>query len=361
MQFRRFVLLGLAMLFWGSALAKPYLFPSPVKEGRSTIIRIYSTLDIAAARPLVAGFQVRYPQFTLQYHELSSQDLHDRFLKEWQRGLATADVLLSSAMDLQMKLVNDGYIRSYDSPYADALPNWSTWRNEAFGFTFEPAVIVYNRDLLGTDNAPRSHHQLVRLLQNNPGRYDGKIATYDPARSGLGYLFATQDAKVSDEFWQLVKAFGESRVKLFTSTQAILNRIADGRSLIGYNLLGSYALSFARNNPQLAIILPEDYALVTTRIAVLPKRSSNPTGGERFIDFLLSRQGQQLVATKAQLYSIHPDVKGRATASALRIAAQGRLIPIRVSPSLMVNLDQFKRQKFFRQWERALGGRIDSH
>lgn len=348
-------------LFLGIAQgAEPLRFPSPDAEGRDNLVRIYSTLDLAAARPLVLGFQAHYRQFTVEYHELSSRALHERFLREWEQGKPSADLLLSSAMDLQMKLVNDGFVRSYRSGKTSALPRWALWRNEAFGFTFEPAVMVYNREMLPPEMAPRSHHQLVQLLNDNPSLFDGRVATYDPARSGLGYLFATQDAKQSKEFWPLVQAFGSSRVKLYTSTQAILNRVAEGKALIGYNLLGSYALAFAERNPQLAIVLPEDYMLVMTRIALLPKRSGNPTGAERFIDFLLSLQGQQLIATEAQLYSIHPQVKGHATASGLRAMAKGSLRPIRVTPSLMVNLDQFKRQKFFRQWERALGGRIDS-
>jgi iron(III) transport system substrate-binding protein len=261
-------------------------------------------------------------------------------------------------MDLQIKLVNDGYSRPFDTSLeAPAMPEWANWRNEVFGFTFEPAVIIYNKKALPADLVPTSHAHLAELLKSHPAELFGKVATYDPQRSGLGFLFVTQDEKAWPGFWSLVQGFGGVGVKLYSTSRPMIERVASGKFLIGYNILGSYALSLQRKYPDLGIVIPRDYALVMSRIAILPRQSPSPRLGERFLDFLLSREGQSIIAEKASLYSLHPAVSGVATAQWLRKAAGKSLRPIRVSPELLVYLDQVKRQKFLKRWEKALGGR----
>ena len=88
-------------------------------------------------------------------------------------------------------------------------------------------------------------------------KYFGKIATYDPERSGAGFLFVTQDARESEVIWALARNMGANGVKLYNNTGAILDCIASGQFLIGYNVLGSYALARARKNPAIALPSPK--------------------------------------------------------------------------------------------------------
>jgi iron(III) transport system substrate-binding protein len=357
------ILVALILILSAPSQARVFEYPplKPADErgngADAARVVIYSTMDIEAAEPLLAGFRGTHPHVAITYHDLNSIELYDRFLSEVESGQGSADLLFSSAMDLQMKLVNDGYARAYESPEAAVLPPWAVWRNEAFGVTFEPAVMVYNRDLVPAADVPKTRFDLAALLREKPKAYFGRVATYDPERSGLGFLFATQDAEQSNAIWTLLRGFGVSGVKLYSTTGAILERIVSGRFAIAYNLLGSYARARAKDHPNLGIVLPTDYTLVMSRIALIPKRAPHPRAAEMFLDFLLSEMGQRIIADKAQLYSIHPNVTGEATAAGLRKSVGDRLRPIRVGPGLLVYLDQAKRQKFFRQWQRALGGR----
>ena len=43
-----------------------------------------------------------------------------------------------------MKLVNDGWTQPHRSADTTLVPAWANWRDEAYGFTLEPAVIVYS-------------------------------------------------------------------------------------------------------------------------------------------------------------------------------------------------------------------------
>jgi len=68
-------------------------------------------------------------------------------------------------MVLQIKLVNDGYAATYVSQEAARLSDWANWKDQAWGVTAEPIVIVYNKRLLPPDQVPNSHHALRRYLE----------------------------------------------------------------------------------------------------------------------------------------------------------------------------------------------------
>ncbi len=336
------------------ASAELYEFPpADGASGESRLLTVYGSMDIASARPLIEHFLRETPGVGLAYHELDTLEIYAAVVDGLQRDEAPADVLLSPAMDLQVKLANDGYVRQYQPSRADALPKWSQWRNEVFGFSFEPAVVVYNKNALDEDDVPTTRDELRRLLLDREEMLYGRVATYDIERSGLGFLFLTQDAERSEEIWQLVGALGNSSVRLYTNTAAMLDLISSERFVLGYNLLGSYAMSRAEDDENLGIMFSRDYTLAMVRTAVLPRNSLEPELANQFLEFLLSPGGQQTLASSAGLYALDPDVSGTFTAANLGRLAPS-IVPIRMSPALMVYLDRAKRQKVLGKWQSAL-------
>lgn len=316
-------------------------------------LAVYGGIDRGPALPLLKAFQKSHPDIEVDFWDFASSDLYDRFVQETDHYIDIADVVINSAVDLQIKLVNDGYAQPYHTPEAASLPPGTVWRDAAFGFTFEPAVMVYNKRLVPPGDVPHSRADLARLLRTKPAAYDGQIVTYDPERSGLGLLLATQDAEQSDAIWELARTFGATRVQLFSDTDPMLDRIAAGKALIGYNLLGSYAER--RHDPRLGIILPTDYTLVLSRIALISRDAPHLANARAFIDFLLSRAGQRAVAASG-LNAIRPDLDGPGTAAALRKDAAGPIRPIALGPGLMVYLDPVKRRLFLEHWRHELEG-----
>jgi iron(III) transport system substrate-binding protein len=318
---------------------------------------IHAATDLSVAKPLLDDFSTLYPRIRVQYREMHSSQLHDRFLAEVAAGGPTADLLWSSAMDLQMKLANDGFAQGYVSPEARHVPAWATWKNEAFGTTYEPLVFVYNRELVAPDEVPQSHAELIRLLKAHPQRYRGKLTSYDPAHSGIGFLVMTQDARTDPLFWQKVRTYGNTGIKLYMHTSDMLDHVRTGDHLIAFNVLGSYAARTAARDKQLAVVYPKDYTLVISRIAIIPRTAPHPNAAKLFIDYLLSRRGQRVVASNSSMFSIRPGINGDSTATALSNALGTTARPIPVSPSILLYQDKAKRSAFLREWEQALGGR----
>ena len=323
---------------------------SASREGK---LVIYSATDLAVAAPLLKEFRAMYPRIHVDYQEMKSNEVYKRFVSEIAEGSPSADVLWSPAMDMQMKLVNDGYAQAYRSPEVARLPRWAVWRNEAFGTTFEPVVFVYNKRLLAPAEVPQTHAALAQLLRDQARRFKGKVATYDIEKVGVGFLLATQDSMTSSGFWDLAQAMFDAGVLLHPTTGAMMERIASGESLIGYNLLGSYAIVRAKTDPSIGYVMPKDYTLVMSRIVFMSKRALHPHAARLWIDFLLSRPGQEIIANESQLFSLRDDVQGMATAAGIAKVLGNSIKPIVVGPGLLTYQDQAKQVEFIRKWRKA--------
>ncbi len=321
-------------------------------EGR---VVVYSTTDLSAVAALIRDFESIYPGVKVDYNDLNSTELHNRFLSETANRRPSADVLWSSAMDLQMKLANDNFAARYKSPEGPSLPEWAVWRDEAYGTTFEPAVFVYSTRFVAPGDVPQTHADFLRLVTTQREKYAGNVITYDIEKSAVGFLFATQDSRVQSTFWDLIKALGADALELETSTSVMVQRIASGKVYLGYNLIGSYALTRARRDPSIGVVMPSDYTLVMSRIALIAKTAAHPNAARLWLDYLLSRRGQTVLSTRSELFSIRSDVTGEFTAATLRKTLGPSLKAIAVGPALLVFLDQSKQLEFLRRWRREAG------
>jgi iron(III) transport system substrate-binding protein len=317
-----------------------------IRQGR---LSIYSTTDAREVGDLLRDFRSLYPQVNVEYADLNSTELYSRFIAEVAAREGTADLLWSLAMDLQIKLVNDGYTQAYASPEKPNLPEWAIWKNEAYGTTAEPMVFAYNKRLMPPADVPHTHADVERLLRTNPA-YAGKVATYNPERSGTGFLYITQDLQVTHDTWPLIRAMGHANLQLYTSTGAMLERVISGEYLLAYNIIGSYALERQARDPSLGVVLPSDYTLVASRIALIPSDARNPDAAKLFLDYLLSKRGQTQLSQRymTPVRSDVPEPPGTRP-------KEDRARAVRVGPELLANLDQIKRLRFLKDWRRALG------
>ena len=319
-------------------------FSSP----RTRRVCVLSTTEANAVAPLIAAFEQANPAFSVDYRQLGSVELMKEAL-----GEGCIDVVWSSAMDLQIKLVNDGQALRYKSVNAGELPRWAIWKHEAYATTIEPIVLAYNRQLLAESELPQSREALAALLSGDVRRFRDRVATYDINRSGLGFLLAAHDAAASPRYWDLVRAFGRNRASLETETVGMLDSVATGRTLLAYNVLGSYAGAYTRRHPDVAIAYLQDYTLLASRVAFISKGASNPSGAQAWLDFVLSPTGQQLLEEGGGLAGVRTDAlparPGRRLLQRLGDAAR----PIALGPGLLAHLDRSSHLSLASQWRQV--------
>ncbi|MCF8485287.1 MAG: ABC transporter substrate-binding protein [Rhodobacteraceae bacterium] len=302
-------------------------------------IAVLSTTDIAILSPVITAYLDRNPDLGLRYVMASSQEVYRAIADEG----AEFDLVISSAMDLQMKLANDGKALSLPAEALSNQPGWARWRNLLVSVAQEPVVLILSDKALAPgQEAPRTRRDLIALLRDHEGQFRGKVGTYDPAVSGAGYLFAAQDARLSDTFWRLAEVMGRLDAQLYCCSSEMIDDLRSGQLLVGYNVLGSYALAQGTQGYQ--VIELEDFTLTLLRTALVPHQAANPTGAFDLLQFLLSAQGQDLVAKGAGLPAVEAAAFDR----------KPHLRPIRLDPGLLANLDRVTRARFLEEWRAAM-------
>jgi iron(III) transport system substrate-binding protein len=339
-----------ALLAFALALAFPQPTAAQQAEASATFgpasaashLYVRGSTDIAALAPVVIAFLETLPGLRVTVESWNTNDLYEAAADACRSGGPEADLLMSSAVDQFVSLVNDGCALPHQSAQTAALPGSRNWRNELFGVTREPAVIIYNRDLVSPEEAPRSRFDLIDLLRPAGTRFAGRVATYDIEASGIGYLLAFTDSQQATTFGSLIEAFARSGAVATCCSAEITDAVAEGRYLIAYNVLGSYAMSRAADDPRIAVVAPEDYTLVLSRTAMIPKGAANPTAAGLFVDFMLSDAGRAALAE--QFLVAYDGIGGlpEEDASLYR--------PIRLTPALLLGLDRQKRASFLARW-----------
>jgi len=304
------------------------------------VLKVISTADLQVFEPYLRAFQESQPDLSIDYTVASSTELH----RAVRNGVAF-DLALSSAMDLQFQLANDGFARSHRSDATTALPEWARWRDLIFAFTAEPAVVVLSTERFQGLEVPATRQELVTLLREYPERFDGAVGTYDVRDSGLGYLFATQEARSTDAYWRLSEVMGRLNPKLYCCSGQMIDDVADGKLALAYSVLGSYATErLARDSGgQVQIVGMQDFTNVILRTAIIPMTAEETEGAGAFID-MLARLGQREVPSLWPL----PPLGQTGTDNLVGFG------PIRLGPALMVYLDPLNRRAFLAEWENAL-------
>jgi iron(III) transport system substrate-binding protein len=317
------------------------------KEGK---VVLYTPTDAAAGRPLVKEFEAMYPGVKVEYTDMNSTELFNRFISETAAQTASADVVWSSAMDQTVKMISDGYALTYDSPESKSLPEWSLFQKQGYGTTFEPVGLVYNKRLLPAADVPKTHAEFLKLISDTT-RFQGKVTSYDIEKSGVGFLFLTNDIRINEaQTWDIVKAMAAAGVRLQSSSGTMMERISSGEQVIGYNMFTTYAHARAKKDPNIGYTLLKDYTQVSSRVAFISKNAKNPNAAKLWLDYLLSKKGQSTLSTASELNSIRSDVEGETTASALTKEFGASLKPIAIGPGLLTYLDQTKRVEFLKTW-----------
>ncbi len=351
MTLRPRLALGAALALFVAAAAAILVFAERASAPQRTVIDVWSATDKAAMEAIVAGFEAANPGIVVRYTEFNTAELQEAVLAAPQKP----DVVISSSMDLQVQLVNRGFA----SPVEDVppTPEWARWREELFGFTQEPVALVYNREAFLQRRLPATRSELASMIRDEPAFFDGRVGTYDVALSGVGYMFATQDAQRGFQASRLVESLGRAKAKTYCCTNDMVSDVASGRLVLAYNVIGSYALEQVQRDPRLGILLLSDYALVFTRSALVTKGSDAKAAAGAFVRFLLSDAGQALIDSSSSLFPLVTPVRDGLSFFESRFEGSTSLLPIRLRPSLLTWLDERKKAKFLTDWQASIEGR----
>ena len=258
-------------------------------------------------------------------------------------------------MDLQVKLASDGNAVAYASPEIPSLPKWAVWENKAFGTTYEPITFVYNKRLVPAADVPADHTALLTLLRRKPMPTRARSRPMIRRSPASAFCSSTRTRRTSRRP-SISSAPSEGQ------HQALHLGGRDDRACdLGraHHRLRHFRLLCARPFEEGAEPRHRDaegLSLVASRVAFISTKAKNPNAAKLFLDYLLSKRAQTIVANAAELYSLRDDVQGEATVKKVSELVGDKARPIPIGPELLTNLDEGKRFDFLKRWQAAMKG-----
>jgi iron(III) transport system substrate-binding protein len=306
---------------------------------------VYSSIERELCGGLVEGFMRRHPHIDVDFRGGISVALHERYLERLKAGEPDADLVWSTAMDLQMGLVLAGHAIRYRSPHADGLPEGAVYDDMAYATTVEPLMTVVNRDLFDAGVPAGSLSEISNALAADTERFRGRVACYDIERNGLGFLALLHESRRDPAFDAFLNVLASCQPRAFESNPQVIEEVASGRAALAFHVLGSFARRMVQSNAVLEIAATRSPSLAVSRVAFVPVSAPHPENGKLFLDYLISREGQQKI-DGAGLYAIRPDAAKSSAATT---------VPILLNQCCGEALDEQRRQALLGRWRTALG------
>jgi len=271
-------------LAFGAVDARSALIESAKKEGK---LMIYSSVSATDTATLGQKFQQKHPFIKPEFLRLGSERLLTRILQEARGGKQFADVFQTGVVEVYL-FKEKGMLAKYASPeraaYADYFKDTEGYYTSFFHTS---KVIAYNTRLVPAGKAPRSYEDLL-----DP-QWKGKLGL-PGAGSGIRWFLA------------MMKELGDEK------GEAFMRKLAAQKPVVGQDIsavtalmaAGEYPIAVFTNAHQIEQMksqgAPVEWVatrpiLTTQTVVALPNRAPSPNGAKLYIDYVLSKEGQELL------------------------------------------------------------------
>ncbi|MBP2017611.1 iron(III) transport system substrate-binding protein [Symbiobacterium terraclitae] len=222
---------------------------------------------------------------------------------EAEKGTAGADVMLGGGAESY-----EAY-RELFVPYTvkddDLIPGALKAPDRVwYGFNALPMVIMYNRNLVPEDELPRGWADLA-----DP-RWQGRLAMSDATKSGTAFVqvvtMLTLFADDGAEGWNTVSAVVKN-ARVLGSSSLPPKGVDEGEYALALTH-ENMAWKYAQAGGPVGWIYPAEGTATIPDSVALVKGAPNPDAARKFMDFLFSREAQEMASRQLGLRASRTDV-----------------------------------------------------
>lgn len=257
--------------------------------------------NITAVEPIMEAFSKTKGVEGI-YRRISTSKYLATVLTEFQAGKLAADVL-QSPMPVMQVLKDKGVFTPYRSPAAAGYPDWARKDDTIMQFGIEYVAPIYNKELVKAADAPKSYMDLTDK------KWFDKIVMPDPSSHAttISWLVGMKESGIfasEDEWMRFVKGLAANKPMFVRSFGPSPGPVESGEKLIGISM-PKYIVTHAP--------APLDWCRVgtllgTPRGIAISAKAAHPEAARLFMDYWLSKEAMQLLATKVGEYVLAPGV-----------------------------------------------------
>jgi len=250
---------------------------------REGALMIYTSMDLEESQPILQAFMKKYPFIRGEIYRAPGEDVAQKLITEYRGRKYLADIFEGTGIDVA-KMIKEGYGQNFFTPRAGTYPRQG---KDAGGYwvatRYNMLVAAWNTNLVSDADSPRTYEDLVNT------KWRGKIGI-----------------EATDQVWlgTLLELWGEARaMEFFRQLSAQNPLIRTGHTLLAELIVaGEVPMSPTIYNHRAERLksrrAPIDWRPLQPVVAIphvigLPKNAPHPHAAMLFVDFLLSREGQE--------------------------------------------------------------------
>jgi iron(III) transport system substrate-binding protein len=295
-----------------SALAASLLAGCGDGSGSGLSITLYNGQHEQTTDSLVAGFE-KATGITVNVRNDDEDTLADEIVTE--RSHSPADVIYTENSPALEYLQGKGLLAAVDpSTLADTPSQYDSPQGDWVGVSARVSVLIYNPSLISESQLPTS------VLQLADPQYHGKLAfaagetDFQPIVTSVVRTYGQTEAV---KWLEGIKANAGSHV--YPDNETIADNV--NRGLVAFGVVNQYywyrmrsEITASNMHSDITYFAPRDpgYVIDVSGAAIL-KSSKHQAAAQRFLAFLVSRAGQEIIANSTLSYE-YPIASGVTTA-----------------------------------------------
>lgn len=258
---------------------------------------LYTSMKESLIGAIYEAFKKQHPDVTIDYQSAGAGKLMAKIAAERQSGKVLADVLWTSEVPDFYNLKAEGMLTPYTpsnfnelvNPFEDYDGSFTAARLGTLG-------IVYN----------------TRFIKETPTKWEdifgkdfkGAFGIANPALSGTAYMSIS--LLVKQFGWEFVERLAANKGKIGKGAGQVVDDTASGE-LAGCIAVDYITLDKIKKGAPLGYAFPQEILVVPSPVAII-KDTPNLAAAKKFVDFLLSKEAQEIIAAEGTL-PVRTDVK----------------------------------------------------
>lgn len=272
-------------------------------SAQSDTLVVYSPNSEGLINAIIPAFEEKYDVKV----ELIQAGTGELFTKlESEKNAPVADIIFGGAYSqyAQSTELFEEYVPAENDQLVEAYQNTSGFYTP---YTIDGSVIIVNPDLVG-DIEIKGYADLLN------DELKGKIATADPANSSSAFaqltnMLAAKGGYESDEAWAYINdIFVLIDGKISSGSSNVYKSVADGEMAVGLTYEDP-SVKLLNDGANVQIVYPEEGTVFLPASAAVIKGAENMENAKLFIDFIISKEIQDILGTTTTNRPVRADAE----------------------------------------------------
>jgi iron(III) transport system substrate-binding protein len=269
------------------------LYEAARKEKELTWYTAHYNTETAAA--ICGGFEKKYPGVACKYVRTTAQVAYQRLAQDQKAGIAQASVISSTDSSHYGKMKQDGWLQKYRpknlAELADAFKPYNDPDDQFVATAAGLVLLTYNTAAVPANEAPKKWTDLL-----DP-KWKNKVSIGHPGFSGYVGTWVVQMKKLYG--WDYFKKLELNKPRIGRSINDTVTMLNARESLVAAGPWATTLESKGKGNP-LEVVYPQDGAVLMVSPSSVLKNAPAPNAGKLLIEYLLSRECNELIVKHAQ-------------------------------------------------------------